>query len=72
VSLKCRICSNTDGDVAYAVREMMFGTREELEYFKCGRCGCLQIKGIPKNLNPYCPNNCYFVWAEGIRRDSLW
>lgn len=48
-----------DGNVSYEVREMMFGTLEEFEYFKCGRCGCLQIKEIPENLNAYYPKDYY-------------
>ena len=34
---------------------MMFGTRDEFEYFQCECCGCLQITNIPRNLNQYYP-----------------
>jgi len=39
---------------------MMFGFRDEFEYFECAQCGCLQIKDIPKDLERYYPEN-YFA-----------
>jgi len=38
---------------------MMFGTKEPFEYFQCGRCGCLQISDIPKDLGAYYPSEYY-------------
>jgi len=38
---------------------MMFGTRDKFPYFQCSRCGCLQIKEIPSNIEKYYPNNYY-------------
>ena len=38
---------------------MMFGTREEFEYFQCNSCGCLQITDIPKNLGHFYPPDYY-------------
>lgn len=38
---------------------MMFGFRDEFEYFECAECGCLQIKEIPNNLERYYPDNYY-------------
>jgi 2-polyprenyl-3-methyl-5-hydroxy-6-metoxy-1,4-benzoquinol methylase len=35
---------------------MLFGIREEFEYFECASCGCLQIKNIPENISKYYPN----------------
>jgi SAM-dependent methyltransferase len=49
----CRICGEIGAHPRYVVREMMFGSREEFEYFECGRCGCLQISEIPADLSPY-------------------
>ena len=51
----CKICGNTENNDSYTAREMMFGTREEFDYLKCGNCDCLQIKEIPSNLNKYYP-----------------
>jgi 2-polyprenyl-3-methyl-5-hydroxy-6-metoxy-1,4-benzoquinol methylase len=54
---KCRICGNSESSEEYVLREMMFGTREEFEYFKCEKCGCLQIISFPENIQSYYPNN---------------
>jgi SAM-dependent methyltransferase len=55
MTLRCRICGNTQGHERYAVREMYFGTREKFEYFRCGSCGCLQIVDIPPDMQKYYP-----------------
>ena len=34
---------------------MMFGLREEFEFFECGNCGCVQIAEVPANLAKYYP-----------------
>lgn len=56
---ECRICSNTQGNPVFTAREMMYGTREEFEYFQCARCGCLQIASIPPDLSNYYPPGYY-------------
>jgi SAM-dependent methyltransferase len=58
----CRICGNTDGNIPYFPKEMMFGWREEFEYFECGRCGCLQIAEIPPDLAKYYPRDGYYSY----------
>lgn len=60
---KCRICSSVNNTEEYVLKEMMFGTREEFEYFKCLNCGCLQIKQIPSNLEKYYPSD-YLIFTE--------
>ena len=50
---KCNICDNINNNITYIAKEMMFGYREEFEYVKCSRCGCLQIVEIPHNLEKY-------------------
>ena len=60
---KCRICSSVNNTEEYVLKEMMFGTREEFEYFKCSNCGCLQIKQIPSNLEKYYPSD-YLIFTE--------
>jgi len=45
--------------MSYVAREMMFGYRDEFEYFECSNCGCLQILDIPSNLSKYYPENYY-------------
>jgi SAM-dependent methyltransferase len=55
----CRICGNRSVHRRYTAKEMMFGTREEFEYFLCGHCGCLQIKQIPHDVSRYYPPAYY-------------
>jgi ubiquinone/menaquinone biosynthesis C-methylase UbiE len=72
---QCRICGNLKENASYIVREMMFGFKDEFAYFECGKCGCLQIAEIPKDLAKYYPSNYYSfgsssqtTQATGIRR----
>jgi SAM-dependent methyltransferase len=44
---------------------MMFGTGDVFEYLECGRCGCLQLKGVPPDLSRYYPPN-YYALAEAL------
>jgi 2-polyprenyl-3-methyl-5-hydroxy-6-metoxy-1,4-benzoquinol methylase len=57
--MKCRICENSHGNVAYDVKEMMFGFRDVFRYFQCSKCNCLQIESIPSNIDKYYPDNYY-------------
>ena len=52
----CRLCHNARENVAYLAKEMMFGTRDEFEYFECSACGTVQIGDIPE-LAKYYPAN---------------
>ena len=38
---------------------MMFGTRDEFEYFECAQCGCLQISNPPEEMSKYYPSDYY-------------
>jgi len=38
---------------------MMFGFRDEFEYFECSKCGCLQISEFPESMEKYYPSNYY-------------
>ena len=55
----CKICKNSKENNSIYAREMMFGTREEFEYFKCHHCGCIQILIVPENLEKYYPDTYY-------------
>lgn len=55
----CRICGVAGEFPVYAVREMMFGTRETFTYFKCASCGCLQIAEVPDDLTRHYPDDYY-------------
>lgn len=56
--LECRICGNADNNSVYTAAEMMFGTREEFDYFECSSCGTVQIARIP-DLSLFYPDNYY-------------
>jgi len=43
VMQECRLCRTTGPHQSLAVREMMFGTREQFQYFSCAACDTLQI-----------------------------
>ena len=58
---KCRICGNSEGNVHYTLKEMMFGKLkgmgEEFAYFQCSECGCLQIESYPESMDKYYPES---------------
>ena len=58
--MKCVICgfSISLKDII-KVKEMMFGTKEEFEYYQCGNCEALQIKDVPKDIFKYYNENYY-------------
>ncbi len=53
----CEICANTNNNQLYVAREMMFGFRDEFEYFRCAACGCLQLSTVPVDLARYYPED---------------
>ena len=70
----CKICNNSSDNKSYVVREMMYGFKDEFDYFVCGKCGCLQIEQIPDDLSKYYPEN-YWHFQEAIvdySDDNAW
>ena len=55
----CKLCHSPNIDAPIVLREMMFGTREEFEYFRCQDCDTLQISEIPSDLSQYYPSDYY-------------
>ncbi len=55
----CKICGNRKDNKVYAVKEMMFGLRQQFDYLECGECGCLQIITIPTDMDRHYPSNYY-------------
>jgi SAM-dependent methyltransferase len=41
------------------MREMMFGTGEAFEYFRCQRCDTMQIAQLPDDIGRFYPDNYY-------------
>lgn len=56
---QCRICGNEEGNKSYTAREMMYGLREEFDYFQCASCSCLQIVRFPEAMSKYYPGDYY-------------
>jgi SAM-dependent methyltransferase len=65
-TLKCRICNHIGLHENFTVREMMYGTRREFEYFQCSNCGCLQILDIPDDMSEYYPAD-YYSFSNSTR-----
>lgn len=55
----CPVCHNTESNIFYNVREMMFDTGDEFKYLLCGNCGCLSIANPPPEIGDYYPNGYY-------------
>lgn len=62
----CRICGNGESNVAYHVREMMFGYQDRFTYFQCSACGCLQISEFPTDMSRYYPPGYYSFRADRL------
>ncbi|MHC1702567.1 MAG: class I SAM-dependent methyltransferase [Tenuifilaceae bacterium] len=57
--LTCKICGNKENNTEYTAREMMFGFRDEFNYYQCNNCQCLQIESFPENISKYYPEGYY-------------
>ena len=57
--MECRICGNSEKNTEYIAKEMMFGLRDEFQYFECASCDCLQISAVPTNMSKYYPSQYY-------------
>lgn len=64
----CRICGNKINNTPYIIREMLYGTKEEFNYFQCGNCECLQILEYPKDISKYYPKN---YMAYDLKKDNF-
>ena len=62
----CRVCGGSQDNRSFVVREMMFGLGDEFTYFECSVCGCLQIAGIPDNMEKYYPPG-YYSFQAAVR-----
>ena len=68
--MKCSICKNTTNLKEYKVKEMMFGFREEFNYFECSKCKCIQISEIPDNMHKYYPSNYYSFNSQSSKNEN--
>jgi SAM-dependent methyltransferase len=67
----CRICGNAGKHLSWMVREMMYGTGDQFEYFQCAECGCLQLREIPPDISPYYPDDYYSYQHIPKLRDNV-
>jgi len=65
----CRVCESIYDDKFLKVKEMMFGTGDVFDYFRCGVCGCLQIKNIPAEMSKYYSGE-YYTGNREIKAQS--
>lgn len=59
IQYACRICGASGLFKCFTCLEMMYGTRSEFLYVKCGNCGCLQIKEYLNNIYDYYGSKYY-------------
>jgi len=57
----CPACSSASSNDVLAVRENMFGLKEEFDYSVCANCGSLALISIPEDMSSYYPTNYYSV-----------
>ncbi|MFW6225303.1 MAG: class I SAM-dependent methyltransferase [Bacteroidota bacterium] len=56
---ECRICGNSQNNTPYTIKEMMYGLKDDFDYFQCSNCECLQINETPSDLEKYYPARYY-------------
>lgn len=66
----CAICDSNQGSL-HSLREMMFGTRDEFEYWECSSCGCIQITSVPGQMAGYYPEQ-YYSFAMDLKPADRW
>lgn len=64
----CRICGDAGTWGDFVVREMFIGTRAEFKYFRCPRCGCVQLAEIPADLSSFYPAGYYSFERRQVSR----
>jgi SAM-dependent methyltransferase len=55
----CNACQSPGPHTIYVFREMMFGTRDEFEYFECKECGSIQRMTAVGDEAKFYPSNYY-------------
>lgn len=69
--MRCRVCGSTGEHQMYSVREMMFGIREEFDYFQCIECACLQISEFPHDMSRYYGEGYYSFSGDPGKTNPL-
>lgn len=66
--LICRICGNRIDNKEVLLKGTMYGTHGEYPYFICGKCGCLQIKEKPYNIESFYDTDHYYAFNMNKRK----
>ncbi len=70
--MKCGICFNTSNNNKLVLKEMMYGLKDEFEYFECASCGCIQIAEVPADLGKYYPHDYYSYTVAEVPLKRSW
>ena len=61
--MTCKACQFSGPHFIHVFREMMFGTRDEFEYFECNQCGSIQRLSQVADEGKFYPPN-YYSFSE--------
>ncbi|HHT23870.1 MAG TPA: class I SAM-dependent methyltransferase [Bacteroidales bacterium] len=60
ISYICEICNNVENNKTYTIEEKMYKTGDSFIYFKCAKCGCLQISEFPSDIAKFYDSSNYY------------
>ncbi len=63
----CIICSNTDGNEIFSVKELQLGLGERFQYQLCKNCGSMQLIDPPADFSRYYPNEDYYSFKMEMK-----
>lgn len=66
--MNCRICGNNQGNKEIKLKGTMYGTTGEYQYFRCGKCGCLQIEDMPDDIGAFYDTGKYYAFNMEKRK----
>ena len=58
--MECRICHNSENNSEAIFTEYGMGLNENFSYFRCARCGCVQIAEEPADMGRYYASDKYY------------
>ncbi|MBF0381068.1 MAG: class I SAM-dependent methyltransferase [Magnetococcales bacterium] len=70
MAIVCRICATPITTPPHNVTEMMYGSGEVFQYYRCQGCDCLQIGEIPDNIDKFYPTDYYSLSQDFAKKKS--
>lgn len=64
----CIICSNTNSNKVYDVKELQLGLEEVFQYQLCSSCGSMQLLDPPTDFSRYYPNDDYYSFKLEMKQ----